>query len=465
MYREVSVKFVKIAIALIVIAALAGPVAAQQSKCQTQQCFVQSAKIYYKVYKKTKLREDLYHCIDLLKEASESYPHRPELYYYLGTFYAEINAIDTVVDYFDSTTTYCDDESIDKSQRSNCYSGDKYIEKMKKLREAIWEGAYNDGVNYMNQYDTVQAMIDRTSADNQDSIKILDSLKQEAYNLAKENYDNALLAKPTDARTYDALAILYERDKDYQNAIGLYTKAIGLIGEDSSLTSKLAYAYIYVPDWENAIKWFEKYLTYAPDDVNALINLSVAYNALNNYEKWHEYLSKALELQPDNTQLLFNAGQYWFLKMQEANDSLTAITDSTDEAKERRKVFDAQVASDGDSAIASFEKVVQVNPNDADALKRLGILYLIAAKPEKAAGIFEKYLQIDSTDVSALDYLSRAYVNMGSPKEAITPLEKIVDLDPGNLDAWQRLAEIYEYNGMPDKAKQAQAKVDELKNL
>ncbi len=456
-------RFVKIAIALIVIAALAGPVMAQESNCKTQQCFVQSAKIHYKVYKKTKLREDLYHCIGLLKEAASLFPHHPELYYYLGTFYAEINAIDTMVAYFDSTTTYCDDESIDKSQRNNCFKGDKYIEKMQKLREDIWERTYNDGVNYMQQFDTVQAMIDRVSSD--DSLKTLDSLKGEAYRLAKESFDLAMLAKPSEPRTYDALAVLYEREKKFQDAVDTYNKAIGLMGEDSALTSKLAYAYIYIPDWKNAIIWFQKYLEYAPDDVNAMINLSVAYNAEGDYQKWYEYLARALKLQPDNTQLLFNAGQYWFLKMQEANDSLTEITDSTAEAKERRKAFDAQVVADRDSAIASFEKVVQITPEDTDALKRLGILYLIATKTEKAAETFEQYLKLDSTDASALDYLSRAYIILGKSKEAITPLEKMVDMDPGNLDAWQRLAEIYEYNGMTDKAKRAQAKVNELKNL
>ncbi len=465
MYREVIVRFVKIAIALFVIAALAGPVMAQESNCKTQQCFVQSAKIHYKVYKKTKLRSDLYHCIDLLKEASSMFPHHPELYYYLGTFYAEINATDTMIAYFDSTTIFCDDESIDKSQRKDCYKGNKYIEKMKKLREDTWERTYNDGVNYMQQYDTVQAMLDRTSADNQDSIKTLDSLKQVAFDLARKSFDQALLARPDKALSYDALAVLYEREKNYQEAIDIYTKAIDQMGEDSALTSRLAYAYISEPDWENAIKYFQKYLTYAPDDVNALINLSVAYNATNNYDKWHEYLAKALELQPDNTQLLFNSGQYWFLKMQEANDSLTTVTDSTAEAKERREAFNAQVVADRDSAIASFEKVVEVNPQDSDALKRLGILYLIATKTEKAAKTFEQYLQIDPNDITALDYLSRAYIILGQTKEAIPPLEKIVDMDPGNLDAWQRLAEIYEYNGMPEKAKQAQAKIEELKNM
>lgn len=465
MYREVNVRFAKITIALILTAALAGPVVAQESKCQTQQCFVQSAKIYYKVYKKTKLREDLYHCIDLLKEASASFPHRPELYYYLGTFYAEINATDTMVAYFDSVKTYCDDESIDKSQQNNCYKGDKYIEKMAKLREDIWERSYNDGVNYMGQYDTVLAMIGRAPGDNEDSLKVLDSLKQEAFKLSKENFDQALLAKPKDPRTYDALAVLSEREKNYQGAIDIYKKELDLMGEDSALASKMAYAYIYLPDWDSAVTWFNKYLTYAPDDANALINMSVAYNRLDNYEKWYEYLARALQIQPDNTQLLFNAGQYWFLKMQEANDSLSNISDSTAAGKERRKPFEEQVATDRDSATVAFEKVIKINPQDADALKRLGILYLIATETEKAVDVFKQYLDINPNDLSILDYLSRAYIILEQSENAIPPLEKIVQIDPGNLDAWERLADIYKYNGMPDKAKQAQAKVDELKKL
>jgi tetratricopeptide (TPR) repeat protein len=491
MYREVNVRYAKITIALILTAALAGPVVAQQSKCQTQQCFVQSAKIYYKVYKKSKLREDLYHCIDLLKEASESFPHRPELYYFLGTFYAEINAIDTMAAYFDSVKTYCDDESIDKSQRSNCYNGDKYIEKMEKLRDGIWERTYNDGVNYMGQYDTVQAMVGRTSADNQDSLKVLDSLKQEAFKLSSESFELATLAKPIDPRSYLAMAALQEREKKYADAVDEFKTAYDLFSTDTipgdkkqfalekkyvsmdslrtlmlpGLVSSLAMAYMNSEDWENSITWFTKYLTYSPDDASALINISVAYNRLNNYEKWYEYMSKALKLQPDNTQLLFNAGQYWFLKMQEANDSLMNISDSTAAGKERRKPFEEQVTAARDSATVAFAKIVKINPQDAEALKRLGILYLIATEPQKAVDVFNQYLEIKPNDVSVLDYLSRGYVNLGHSKDAITPLEKIVNIDPGNLDAWERLADIYKYNNMPDKANQAQAKVDELKKL
>ncbi len=443
-------KEMKIATVFVLALILIAPAMAQEQKCQSLSCFVQSAKIHYQhVYKKTKLREDLYHCIGLLKEASAMFPQRPEVYYMLGTFYAEINAIDTMVALFDSVRIYCDDESIDKEFRRNCYKGDKFIENMEKQRLAKWESEYNDGVEYLADYDTVRAMIDR--APTEDSAKALDSLRGVAFNLAKTSFELALLARPDDSRTYDGLAILLEREEDYPAAINLYKRAIDLLGEDSAMVEKIAYAYIYIPEWENAIEWFEKYLTYAPEDPNALINLSVAYNAINNYDKWYEYTRKVLDIQPDNTQLLFNAGQYWFMQMQDAAS--------------QTPVDSVRVGACRDSSAYYFEEIARINPEDTDAIKRLGILYLLSAKPQKAAVVFEEYMAVDSSDTDVLDYLGRAYIMLGETKSAIRPYELLVEQNPGNADAWERLSELYEYNGMPDKAEEAQAKADELKNL
>jgi tetratricopeptide (TPR) repeat protein len=439
----------KIAIVFVLATILTVPAMAQEQKCQSLSCFIQSAKIQYQqVYRRTKLREDLYHCIDLLKEASVMFPKRPEVYYMLGTFYAEINAIDTMVAYFDSVKIFCDDETIEEKYRKGC---DDYYEKMDDLRQATWETEYNDGVSYLEQYDTIRAMIERTSPDNEDSLKTLDSLRKTAYTLSKNAFDIAMMVRPEEPLTYDGLAILLEREENHQEAVNLYMKAMELLGEDSALVAKTAYAYIYIPEWEKAIDWFEKYLEYAPTDPNALINLSVAYNSIGNYDKWYEYTRKVIDLRPENTQLLFNAGQYWFMKMQDAAS--------------QTPVDSAQVSTYRDSAAHFFQEIVEIDRNDADAIKRLGLLYLLGQEPQKAAAVFEQYMGVDSTDVDVLDYLGRAYIMLGDTKAAIRPYKLLLDQKPADFDAWERLAELYEYNGMMDEAQQAQSTADSLKNL
>ncbi len=439
----------KIAIVFVLALILTVPAMAQEQKCQSLSCFVQSAKIQYQhVYTKTKLREDLYHCIDLLKEASEMFPRRPEVYFMLGTFYTEINAVDTMVAYFDSVEIFCNDETVEKQYRKDC---DDYFKKMGNFKQDTWEREYNDGVKFLGQYDTVRAMIERVPADNEDSLKTLDSLKKAAYSLAKQSFETAMLAKPKEPVTYDGLAILLEREELHQEAVDLYLKAMDLLGEDSGMVARTAYAYIYIPEWEKAIEWFEKYLEYAPDDPNALINLSVAYNATGNYEKWYEYTRHVLEIDPNNTQLLFNAGQFWFMQMQD----LASQT----------PVDSVKVSISRDSAAYFFEKIVETDPNDTDAIKRLGVLYLLGQKPQNAVDVFEQFMGIDSTDVDVLDYLGRAYIMLGDTKAAIRPYRLLVGQTPQSFDAWERLAELYEYNGMMDQAQEAQATADSLKNL
>ena len=457
-------KQIRYFIAVLLMVALAAPAIAQEEKekCQALSCFIQSAKIQYQhVYKRSKLRDDLYHCIDLLQEASGKFPSRPEVYYMLGTFYAEINALDTMVAYFDSAKTFCDDKAVPEEFRANCYAKDNYIKKMTAMRQDFWEREYNDGVTYLLQYDTVQAMIGR--APSPDSAKVLETVKARAYDLTKTSFEKAIIAKPSEERTYDGLAAIMEREGKHEDAISLYKKAIELLGEDSVMVGRIAYACINIPDWPNAITWFEKYLTYVPDDINSLINLSVAYNASDNVEKWYEYTSRVLKIQPKNTQFLFNAGQYWFVRMQEMAGEMAMITDSTPAGMAKRAELEAKINSDRDSAAAYFEENVRVSPEDKDALKRLGILYLLSGENHKAIAAFEQHITLDATDPDVLDFLGRAYINLEQFEKAIGTYEQLLIIQPSNADIWERLEELYRYNGMPDKADEAARKIAELK--
>lgn len=456
----------KIAIVTVLILAFSAPLlmADENRGLWSESNYIQSAKIHYQhVYKKSKLREDLYHCIDLIREAADRFGKRPQLYYMLGTFYAEINSTDTMVAYFDSVQVFCDDESIDKKYRKNCYKKDKYIEKMEKTRQEYWEQSYNDGVDYLGEYDTVVNWINM--APSEDSAKALDSIKNVAFNLSKSNFETALKVKPTDPRTYDGLAVLLEREEHHQEAVDLYKKAIEFMGENESLINKIAYAYIYIPDWQNAIEWFNKSLEKNPDDVNTLINLSVAYSNIDERDKWYEYTARVLELQPENTQFLFNAGQHWYMKMQEAALELSDITDSTENAETMRADLETKINECRSSSLKNFEEIIRINPQDKDALKRLGIIYLLNQQNQEAVAVLQDHVAIDSSDVDVLDFLGRAFINLGKMESAIRPYELLVASEPGSLDAWERLAELYKFNGMPEKAKEAETTIADLKKL
>jgi tetratricopeptide (TPR) repeat protein len=459
--------------------------------------YIQSAKIQYQVYKRTKLRDDLYHCIDLLRESVDRYGRVPEFNYMLGTFFAEINAIDTMIVYFDSVEVFCRDSTIDPKLRANCYAKDNYTKKMANFRQEYWERAYNDAVNYLAQYDTVGAMRERTV--NEDSLKLLDSLRTTAYKLARSDFETALMIKPRDTRSFDGLGALLERQGDFPAAVELFKKAMAIISdsltkmdalvakaeqekdtktadalskkksalaaENCPLVNKIAYAFISVPQWDSAVVWFEKSLECDPKDVNSMINLSVSYHNVGNQAKWYEYTEKVLAIQPDNTQFLFNAGMFWLIKMQDAAMEMSGIPDSLPGGQEKRVALEKQVTEYIGKSAEYFEKNLAAKPDDIDALKRLGFLYLLSENNEGAIEVLERVKSIDASDNDALDYLGRAYIKQGKTLEAIGPYEKILENDPGNIPAMERLIDLYQYNGMEDKANQMRTKVEEIKKL
>lgn len=467
-------KKVNIAIAVLIILSFAVSMVSAQSDDDhhlwSPSTYIQSAKIHYKhVYQgQGQRRDDLYHCIDLLKEAAERFPNKPEFYYYLGTFYAEINAIDTVVAYFDTVAAMCDDETIDKKDRKNCYKGDKWIEKMTKLRQDYWERSYNDAIENMNTYDAIDDMR-QVEGLSEDSVKTLDSLASLAFETSMADFKNADLAKPNDARTIESIGVLLQREDRHADAIDYYLKVLDLEGGENKvnaeLISKIAYAYIYIPDWEKAIEWFEKLVAVTPDDINALINLFVAYTNTGQTDKALEYNDKVLALQPDNTQFLFNAGQHWFVKMQEYADSLSQVKEDDPEAKTKRTYYEGKAKECMDKAAGYFERISEIDPTDTDALRQLGILNLLGQNPDGAVDALEQYVAVNPSDNDVLDFLGRAYIMKGDSKAAIRPYEMIVENDPGRGDIWERLGDLYEYNKMLDKAEEARAKAEELNKL
>jgi tetratricopeptide (TPR) repeat protein len=461
------VKKVRIWVAVIVILALAAPtVMAQENRALwNKSTYVQSAKIIYQTqYRQQKTRDIMYLSIDLLKEANSRFGRDPELSFMLGTFYSEIGLLDTMVMYFDSVETLCADTTIPEKLRANCYKGkDNYTGKMAGFRQKFWEESYNDAVENLRQYDTVAAMMERGV--NQDSTAIYDSLKSVAYSRGVADFDQAARMKPNDPKSYDGKGVFLEREKKYPEAIDEYKKVIKLSGENAKDVSKIAYAYISIPDWKNSIIWFERLVDYDPQNVSALVNLSICYNSLGDYDKSYEYTEKILALEPENLQALYNAGQYWFLKMQQAASDLSEIADSTAGADAKRKELDAQIIDYRTKSETNFERITAVNPQDKDALKRLGILYLLSQQNEKAIDAFTKFIALDPGDAGVLDYLGRTYIQMGNFKDAVSPYEKLVEADPGNVEGWERLEELYRYTNQPEKADQAKAKATELRKL
>lgn len=458
----------KIFLIIVTCLAIAAPVMSapcdvpQSHLNWTRSTYVQSAKIQYQqVYRKTKDRKDLYYSINLLKEAACRYGSDPDFFFMLGTFYAEINSIDTMSAYFDSVDIRCNDTTIDKDKRSDCTKGSNYIKSMGKIRQDKYEKAINDGRTHITEADTVRAMIER--APTPDSAKILEALKAKAIDEGMQSFRQANMAMPKDPGTYLAMAVLYRDMKDYPNAIEAYKKAIQVGGEKPELISSVAECFILIPLWDSSIVWYQKELTANPKDTTALSNIAVAYYSINDKDKWYEYAQKVLELEPNNSEFLGQCGSYWHMNMMEISSQEADIQDTDKDAQTKRTELEKKRLDAQSKAIGYYEKAVAINPKSPDVLRGLGLLYLIGQENVKASETLEKYLALDSCNTEVLDFLGRAYINLAQHEAAAHTYERLTECDPNNAGAWERLVELYAFLNQTDKAEKAKAKAQELK--
>jgi len=76
------------------------------------------------------------------------------------------------------------------------------------------------------------------------------------------------------------------------------------------------------------------------------------------------------------------------------------------------------------SAFVEFQKTLQLNPDNKDALVNLGYIHLRFEEFEKAKGLFLRAVSIDPQFSDAYTYLGITYIKMRRWEEAIGPLKK-----------------------------------------
>ncbi len=93
--------------------------------------------------------------------------------------------------------------------------------------------------------------------------------------------------------------------------------------------------------------------------------------------------------------------------------------------------------ADQAKALDYFQKVLQVDPNEAAIHNNLGNLDAEMGKSADAAAEFKKAAELDPTHASSYYYnLGAIMVNKGQMDEAAEALKKATDIDPTNANAW-----------------------------
>ena len=204
-----------------------------------------------------------------------------------------------------------------------------------------------------------------------------------------------------------------------------------------------------------------------PDRATAYYHYTLAhlYQQLAAEHMRREYLSRAIE----EYQAAIKAdpqSDYIRLKLVELYASFNRLDEAVSEAQKilsgdpnnvevRRMLgkFYAQYAFDPrgnvdqsmlKSAIEQFERILEIDAKDQEALLQLSALYSAAQNPAKAEAVLKKLLEVEPDSARGLTSLGFLYLNMGDPQRAIEQFQKVREAGQADQRALAGLAQAYE---------------------
>ena len=114
-----------------------------------------------------------------------------------------------------------------------------------------------------------------------------------------------------------------------------------------------------------------------------------------------------------------------------------------------------QRKNDYGSALAEYEKVIELSPYNAEVYSNMGAIYNQIGDSEKAVAVLQKALLIDPNYSKVYNNLGLAYYQSGQLDQAKINFLKAIELEPKNLESLNNLGLLY--NKMEDREKAEEA--------
>jgi tetratricopeptide (TPR) repeat protein len=298
--------------------------------------------------------------------------------------------------------------------------------KIEKVNKAILLAPYQD-VYFLNLANNYMALANQETQGGKNQTVIENSLS-----LAIEQGKKALAIAPNSVTDNEAMALIYENASFYVRgalewAEILYNKNIELEPESPTPYVRLALINMARANTETvkseqenyvneAIKKYDLAIAKKSDFGAAYYGKAIAYEKLNKIAEAIDSLQKAVILTRDNVDYRFELGRLYYNRgITPGNLSQTASEDITtgDKPGEDLSVAGGQggTVTKNDDVINAeqlFLSIVQANPNHANALYSLAMLYQKTGETGNAKIVVAQLLKV-VTDPASIDVIHRQF--------------------------------------------------------
>lgn len=262
-----------------------------------------------------------------------------------------------------------------------------------------------------------------------------------------EKYLKETLQKdPNNAETLHMLGICAARKDDLIDAYEFMQKAATFNLNTSEFHNNFGNVYHKLNKIEEALNHYQKALEIDFNYAFTYNNIGNIYLKQENLAKAQEYFEIATKINPNFNDAHYNLAIIFTKKnlKKAALEQLDIILnfDPQHALAHHKKAQLCYQEDDLTSALNHYQKYLELEPNDKDALYNLGTIFLRIGNPQEATKYFLRFVALKA-DYENFYNLGVAYLQQGKNTEAITYFEESLRLNPDHIPALTNLATAY----------------------
>jgi tetratricopeptide (TPR) repeat protein len=233
---------------------------------------------------------------------------------------------------------------------------------------------------------------------------------------AEQAYLHSLGLDPLYEQTYLLLAEYYDNGQQFDKIVAIFKKGIqqmqasGRIYPTAAMYSYYSVAQARTGDLAGAIESNLTILKMQPNNAGAMRNLALLYRDSKNDAEAVKWLEQAISATP-----------------QDRTTDLVQLNQLAGEIY--------QSLNQADQAIAKYEQVRQLSPNDTNALKALSNLYNLQKNDGKVAEIVQSLIKLEPTSYEHPLQLAQVLQRAGQKANALKFAQQALSLAPDDKKA------------------------------
>ncbi len=282
---------------------------------------------------------------------------------------------------------------------------------------------------------------------------------------ALADYERAINIDPHHVSAYSARARLYVKQGDYSKAEQDFNKAVALSPNEDAYKERAEF-YEERGNYDRAILDYNEIIKLKPNDSSNFLNRGHAFFKRGDLDRAIQDYDKGIELEPKSSILYeFRADAH-----SEKKDDIKALADYGKaielEPTNRLRYFGRasfyEKRGDLESAVADYDRALKSTPNDelATIYRHVTVHKILsrglAAKQKKdweaALKDFNRVLELERENAFAYYLRGSLYTTKGDLDRALQDYDNAIRLAPKDYDSYLERAQVYEKKGMIDRA-------------